>query len=106
MIFDPEDYVSDYETIILKGTILYHGYVRNELCKIILTNKKIIQAGDNFLNIVPFNQISNINGPIEDRGMTYFYINTSDVNPVMSIGSTSNYQWLNQIIEEIAKRIG
>ena len=100
MTFNPNDYVSASESIILSGNV--KEYVNGQFVKLILTNKKMIMAGDDYLNIIPLNCISKINYfgahgriDISTSGDTKAYLYYRD-----------NPSWYNEIVKEISKRIG
>lgn len=109
MTFTCKDYVSENETTVLSGTIYQHydTYFKKyeHFCDFLLTNKKIIQAGEDILSIVPLNKISHIY--IDDLdGIKRLRICSSSNSSSMSIVSANNADWFNRILREIAKRIG
>ena len=99
MTFNPNDYVSASESIILSGTVNIGHSDKSEFVKFILTSKKIITAGEAHLQIIPLNQIRNIEGNVcclfikgDSCSIRFYYVD----NPAA----------YNKIIQEIAKRIG
>ena len=101
MTFNPNDYLSSNESIILSGTVNI-GYINTkEIVKFVLTNKKVITAGDDHLQIIPLNQINHISGSNNQIG-----IHTSDGTANVCFYYVGNPTWYNEIIQEISKRIG
>ena len=101
MTFNPNDYVSANESIILSGTAKTHA--NGPLIKLILTNKKLITAGDDYLNIISLNCISRIGY----NSSTYGGIDISTSgNHGVSLYYSGNPSWYNEIVTEISKRIG
>ena len=98
MTFNPNYYVSASESIILSGTVKSYG--NSTLVNLILTNKKVIMAGDDCLKIMPLNQIACI------------YYSTDTIHILASNDSElilyyrGNPSWYNEIVIEISKRIG
>ena len=98
MTFNPDDYVSASESIILSGIV--KEYVSEKLIKLILTNKKMIMAGDDDLRIIPLNCISEIS-------WDFSKINISTSTGIIAFLSyRGNLSWYNEIVIEISKRIG
>ena len=98
MTFNPNYYVSASESIILSGTVKW--YENGPLENLILTNKKVIMAGNDCLDIMPLNQIA------------YICYSTDRIKIVASNGYElglyylGNPSWYNEIVTEISKRIG
>ena len=99
MTFNPNDYVSANESIILSGTV--KPYSDGPIRKLILTNKKLITASDDYLNIIPLNHISNIS---YDSNFGKIYISTE--NRGEQLYYLGNPSWYKEIVTEISKRIG
>ena len=106
MNFDPNDYVSPSESIILSETVNIRlpnvaTFVKHILT---LTNKKIIAVSDNQLYIIPLNKISEITGYCGQ-----FFIHSagdSHKEQAMAINMVDNPSVYCKIVQEIAKRIG
>ena len=64
MVFDPNNYVSSNETVLFSGTVKLPGsgssFFNTREMSCVLTDKKIIVAGDEYLNIVPVGKIAQI----------------------------------------------
>ncbi len=107
MNFDPNDYVSPSEVVILSETVNirppnFATFVKHILT---LTSKKIIAvSGNTHLHIIPLNKIREI------RGYYYqFFIHCagdSHNGQVMAIDIADNPSSYCKIVQEIAKRIG
>jgi hypothetical protein len=108
MTFTCKDYVSENETTVLSGTVyrtITTKYAFEGFCNFLLTNKKIIQAGEDILSIVPLNKITRIRIDNYDGIKSLEIYSVSD-SPIMRIVNANNADWFNQILREIAKRIG
>ena len=104
MNFVPNDYVSPSESIILSGTVNI-GYINSpKYVKLILTNRKIITAGDDHLQIIPLNQISGISGSIYQ--LCIWSAGGSGDAHAMAFYYVDNPSAYSQIVQEISKRIG
>lgn len=102
MTYDPNDYVGQGESVILRGTVSHYD-MRYLLCDFILTNKKIIKAGEDILQIMPLSQVSFI----ERIDQYTIGVRGSNKNAYMGLAfSESAEKWKNTIIIEISKRIG
>ena len=94
MTFNPGDYISSDESIVLSGNIKGRR-------KLILTSKKIIISCKDHLNIIPLNKISEI----------YYVASDESINVVIpgdsiSISCPSDPSWFSKLIVEISSRIG
>lgn len=98
MTFDPKNYVSSNETIILSGTVRNSRHDPN-LYNFVLTSKKIIQSGNDRLQIMAINQIKEISSDGKE-----LCISTGTQS--MTFYEYTNTPWYERILEEIAKRIG
>lgn len=56
MIFDPKTYINPNEPVIVSGNC--YTFANGPLIKFALTGRKLIQAGENLLIIIPLNKIT------------------------------------------------
>ena len=106
MNFDPNDYVSPSESIILSETVNIRlpNAATFEKHILTLTNKKIIAVSDNQFYIIPLNKISAIT-----RYYAQSFIHSaggSHNGQAMAIDMVDNPSVHCKIVQEIAKRIG
>ena len=108
MTFNSTDYVSENETTVLSGTVYrnYSDYSETfaNFCNFMLTSKKVIQADENYLHIVPLNKISGIEVIVKSDAQRLNIL--CDNGSLMHIGVVNDTTWFNLIVSEISKRIG
>ena len=110
MLFDRENYISENEKKILSGGVYYeYGFDSSsrKICKFLLTDKKAIWAGEDYLKIVPLNKIDSIrydSVTIDRTTIAWISIFCGEKESRIYLGS--NPEWGNEIIQEISKRLG
>ena len=108
MLFDRENYISENEKKILAGGVYYkYWFDEKKTCKFLLTDKKAIWAGEDYLEIVLLNKIDAIRYDSHTSdGTTITWIALFYGGKESRIYLASNPEWGNEIIQEISKRLG
>ena len=99
MIFDPNDYIFDNESILLSENVKMFSYPKDENVKLVLSDKKICLGGKNRLIIVPLKQIISIS-----MGEAGYTIHTSK-SEAFTLRYSDDPSVHIRIVQEIAKYI-
>ena len=99
MLFDPKDYISSSDECIVLSETVRPNYTKD--VSFVLTNKKIILAGEEYLQILPLNKIIEI-----VYKSTFFEISCGATTNSVKLVCGDNPSFYNKIVQEITKRIG